>query len=89
MGGTKVRQKDMAMTSYQKYDLLIETGEILNFSGDNLKIFDCRADLSDADLGYKKFLESHISKSQYFLSTLNWVVCIALNGILSLSLIHI
>ena len=53
------------MTSCSKYDLLIEPGELLNFSGDNLKIFDCRADLSDTDLGYKKFLESHISKSQY------------------------
>ena len=65
MGRAKIRQKGMAMTSYSKYDLLIEPGELLNFSGDNLKIFDCRADLSDTDLGYKKFLESHISKSQY------------------------
>ena len=53
------------MTSNQKYDLLIEPDEMLYFSRDNLKIFDCRADLSDIDLGYKKFLESHISKSQH------------------------
>ena len=62
---TKLRLGDTAMTSHKEYDLLIEADEMLNFPGDNLKVFDCRADLSDRNLGYAKYLEGHISQSQH------------------------
>ena len=62
---TKLRLRDTTMKSHKEYDLLIEPHEMLNFSGDTLKIFDCRADLSDKDLGYTNYLKGHISESQY------------------------
>ncbi len=53
------------MNSGNSYTDLIENKEVLSVPTSELRIFDCRYDLSDKDYGLSAYLKSHITNSDY------------------------
>ena len=53
------------MTKNKSYADLIEENEVFSIYESELRIFDCRFDLSDKDYGFIAYLKSHIHGSDY------------------------
>ena len=53
------------MTENKSYTDLIEENEVFSINESELRIFDCRFDLSDKDYGFIAYLKSHIHGSDY------------------------